>query len=123
VPTPDFEEWLRRQDFPVEETVTLDRFLDYLERELGVHGGSLDVASEVYEERFEIMEELGVRPLPRIYFVRGELRVETRYAVSGAPGLWGRETALRIAEERAYQRGLTEWAEIMRSKREEEFGE
>jgi hypothetical protein len=120
--TPDFEDWLRRQDFPIETTVTLDRWLNYLEEELGIHGGSLDVAEKIFSERFELWEELGIRPVERHYTVEGEPFTETRYGIAGNPGLWGRESMLLFAEAMAEEQGLYEMAERIRAIRREEYG-
>jgi hypothetical protein len=120
--TPDFEDWLRRQDFPIETTVTLDRWLNYLEEELGIHGGSLDVAEKIFSERFELWEELGIRPVERHYTVEGEPFTETRYGIAGNPGLWGRESMLLFAEAMAEELGYYEMAERIRAIRREEFG-
>jgi hypothetical protein len=120
--TPDFEDWLRRQDFPIETTVTLDRWLGYLEEELGIHGGSLDVAEKIFHERFELWEELGIRPVERHYTVEGESFVETRYGIAGNPGLWGRESMLLFAEAMAEELGYYEMAERIRAIRREEYG-
>ena len=122
MPTPDFEEWLRRQDFPIEETVTLDRWLGYLERELGITGGSLEVAKGIFEERYEIWEELGIRPVPIKRVIEGEVFEETRYGIKGNPGLWGREAMLLFAEAMAEDLGYYEMAERIRAIRREEYG-
>jgi hypothetical protein len=121
--TPDFEDWLRRADIPVEETVTLDRYLGYLQEELGIKGKSLDVAKDIYSERYELWEELGIRPVPRHYTVEGEEFTETRYGIAGNPGLWGREAMLLFAEAMAEEEGLLEMAERIRAIRREEYGE
>jgi hypothetical protein len=120
--TPDFEEWLRRQDYPVSETVTLDRWLHYLEEKLDIHKGSLEVAKPIFAERFELWEEVGIRPVKREYTVEGEPFTETRYGIKGSPGLWGRESALLFAEAMAEELGLYEFAERVRAIRREEFG-
>ncbi len=60
MPTPDWEEWLRRQDFDVEDTVTVDAYRRMLEEELDIHGGSLDVASDIYAEKFDVFEPRGI---------------------------------------------------------------
>jgi hypothetical protein len=123
MPTPDFEDWLRRADIPVEETVTLDRYLGYLQEELGITKGSLEVAKDIYSERYELWEELGIRPVERHYTVEGEPFVETRYGIAGNPGLWGRESMLLFAEAMAEEEGLLEMAERIRAIRREEYGE
>jgi hypothetical protein len=120
--TPDFEDWLRRADIPIEETVTLDRYLNYLQEELGIKGGSLEVAKDIYSERYELWEELGIRPVERHYTVEGEPFTETRYGIAGNPGLWGRESMLLFAEAMAEEQGLYEMAERIRAIRREEYG-
>jgi len=112
--TPDFEDWLARQEVPIYATTTLDRYIDYLEDEFGIHGGSLDVARGVYEEVYVGLAELGIRPVERHYTYRGETFTEVRYAIRGAPGLWGRLSAYEIAIERAEEEGLYETAEMLR---------
>lgn len=103
--TPDFEDWLGRQEVPVEDTVTVDKYVSYLEEELGIRGGSLDVARTVYEDRYEILPTLGIRPIERHYTYMGEPFVETRYAIKGYPGLWGKTRMYEIAIEKAYATG------------------
>ena len=114
--TPDFEDWLHRQDIPVEETTTLDKYINYLFDELGIHGDSLAVAEGIYTERYKGLEAYGIRPIARRYMVRGEPFVETRYAISGVPGLWGKFRAYEFAEERAYKAGEFEIAETMHAR-------
>lgn len=113
VVTPDFEEWLGRQEFPVEETVDLERWLEYLEAEMGIHGGSLDVAREIYGERYKGLEEYGIRPVERHYYIAGEPFVETRYAISEMRGLFGKFRAYEIGSERAREAGDVEIANIL----------
>jgi hypothetical protein len=118
----EFEEWLRQVDTPPEESVTLDRWLDYLEREHGIHGGSLKIAEDVYKERFELWEELGIREVKITRYIEGEPFTEYRYGIKGNPGLWGRETMLLFAEAMAEEMGLEEFAERIRAIRREEYG-
>jgi hypothetical protein len=120
--TKDLEKWLERADIPIEEATTLDRYLDYLEENLGIHGGSLKVAEKIFGERYELWDVVGIRAIERHYTVRGEPFVETRYGIAGKPGLWGREKMLDIAEERAWEMGLEEFALRIRAIRQEEFG-
>jgi hypothetical protein len=122
VVTRDLEEWLERADIPIEETATLDRYLDYLEENLGIHGRSLEVAEKIFEERYELWDVVGIRAVERHYTVAGEPFVETRYGIAGKPGLWGREKMLDIAEERAWEMGLEEFALRIREIRQREFG-
>ena len=99
--TPDFEDWLARQEIPIEETTDVDKYQRYLTDEFGVHGDSLTVAAGAYRERYEGLEQYGVRPVQRRYTYRGEPFVETRYAIAGRPGLWGKERAYEFAADRA----------------------
>ena len=108
--TEDFEEWLRRQDIPITETVSVDRYLDYLKEEFGIHGASLDVAEDIYHEKYDYFYPLGIRPIERHYKVEGEPMVETRYGISGYPGLWGYEKTLEIALRKAEE---LEWEEAV----------
>lgn len=115
MPTPDWEEWLRRQDVDVEDTVTLEAYRRMLEDELGIHGGSLDVASDIYAEKYDIFPTLGIHPF--------DWRGTTRYGITGYPGAWGRESALRIGIEKAEWEGLLETAALLTGWKELEFGE
>lgn len=117
--TPDFKDWLGRQEIPIEDTTTVDKYDAYLERELGIHGGSLDVAHEFYEERYEILPTLGIRPFERHYLFRGVPSVETRYAIKGYPGAWGKTRMYEIAAEIADDMGLEDIAVIMLARAEE----
>ena len=112
--TPDWEDWLRRQDFPVEDTTTLDKYIDYLGKELGIHGGSLEIAKDVYSEKYDVWESVGVIPF--------QWRKQTRYGIQGHPGAWGRKNALELGADNAELRGLYETAEILRRWLVEEFG-
>ena len=122
MPTPDFEDWLARQDIPVEETTTVDSYKQYLLEELGIHGGSLDVAGRIYTERYKGLEEYDIRAVERHYLYMGEEFVETRYAIKGEPGMWGKFRAYEFAVERASAAGDYEVAETM-SARYKEMGQ
>lgn len=119
MPTPDFEDWLERQDIPVEATTTKERYTQYMIDEYGFTKGSIDIIEKQYEEKYEIYAEVGIRAVERHYLYMGEPFVETRYAISGEPGLWGRVMSLVYAEERWTARGEPEKAEIARSRLEE----
>lgn len=99
--TPDFEEWLMRQDIPVEDTLTVERYQDYLAEEFGVKGGSLDVARDLYAEKYNIFAELDIRPFQWHTVIQGIRYFQTRYAIKGYPGAWGYTRALEIALEKA----------------------
>ena len=118
--TPDFEEWLMRQDIPVEDTLTVERYQDYLHEEFGVKGGSLDVAKGIYTEKYSILAELEIRPFTWSREYQGVPYWETRYAIKGYPGAWGYESALRIGLEKAEAQEWRFGTEWIRAKMEQE---
>ena len=113
MPTPDWEEWLRRQDIPVEDTTTLEKYRDYLARELGIHGGSLDVASDIYAEKYDVFPSVGITPF--------DWRGTVRYGIKGYAGAWGRENALLYGQDIAEEKGLYDTRDLLRAWYEEEF--
>ena len=117
--TPDFEDWLARQDIPVTEDWELETYQTYLTDTFGIKNGSLTVAEGVWFERYKGLSEYDIRPIERHYLYMGEPFVETRYAIKGLPGLWGKFRAYEIAEERAIEAGEFEIAERLHSKYEE----
>jgi len=118
--TPDFEDWLERQDVPIEETTNLEDYQTYLEEELGIHGGSLEVAKDVYSSKYVYESQLGIRAIEYHGVIRGIEYTDTRYGITGRPGLWGRESMLSIAEEIATERGLGDIAAWFREVRRRE---
>ena len=115
--TPDFEDWLERQDIPIEETTTLEDYQTYLEDQLGIHGGSLKVSEKIYLEQFNYLPQLGIRAIDYHGVIRGIEFTDTRYGIKGHPGLWGRERMLSLAEEIATERGLRDIAAWFREAR------
>ena len=111
--TPDFEDWLERQDIPIEETTEVNKYLQYLMEEIGISGGTVEVAKGVYESRYLGLAEYDIRPIERHYLYQGEPFVETRYAIKGAAGLWGRVSAYTFASERAEEAGNFEIRDLM----------
>ena len=79
--------------------------MNYLRDELGIHDGSLDVASDVYEGKYDFFTQVEIVPITRHYEVQGYPRTETRYGIAGYAGLWGRERAMQIGAEKAEQAG------------------
>lgn len=113
MPTPDWEEWLRRQDFDIEDTLTLDAYKRMLADELDIHGGSLDVAADVYDEKYNVMETLGIRPF--------DWRGTVRYQVEGLKGAWGREAVLNLGVDIAENMGLYDSAMLLAARLDKEF--
>lgn len=114
--TPELEEYLKREEIDLDYTTTEDKYLKYLEEELGIHGGSLEVGKGVYHERYEFMPELGIRPFEWYRTLpSGEIYSETRYGITEYPGAWGYERMLSIGEMKADRAGLwtaREWFRI-----------
>lgn len=117
MPTPDFEDWLRRQDIPVEDTTTVEKYLTYLAEELAIHGGSLDVAEAIYPERYDYLPTLDITPVTFARLYEGEPIEMTRYNIAGIPGLWGYEQTMEFAEIIAEEEGYREISEWFREKR------
>lgn len=105
MPTPDWEEWLRRQDFDIEDTVSVDAYRKMLEEELDIHGGSLDVASDVYAEKFDVFEPIGIHSF--------DWRGTVRYQIEGLKGAWGRQSTLNLAIDIAENMGMYDTAAIL----------
>ena len=114
MPTPDWEEWLRRQDFEVEDTLTVEKYTKMLEDELGIHGGSLDIAKDIYVEKYDVFPALGITPF--------DWRGTTRYGITEYSGAWGRKNMLDIGIDKAEEMGLYDTAEILAKWKEYEFG-
>jgi len=80
-----YMEWLTRMDIPVEETVTIERFQDYLREEFEItEPARIEALWSSTETRFALAGE-GIRPID-ITYPWGR---ETRYGWKGRPGLWG----------------------------------
>jgi len=99
--TPEFRDWLDRQEYPIGVTVTKERFREYGERVLGLRGKSLDVMEEVWEARYENLLRFGIRFIEYEIEYRGIRYDVTRAVITGMPGLWGRIRAYEVAAERA----------------------
>ena len=108
-----------RQELPLEEITTVEKYQQYLLDEFGITGGSLDVAERLYMERYEGLEQYGIRPVRRVYLYQREPFVETRYAIRGAPGLWGRFRAYGFAAERSFAAGDFDVSDMMVARLEE----
>jgi hypothetical protein len=112
VPTPDFEDWLARQEVAEEDITSVEAYQDMARDEWGLKGGSLDVSEAYYRERYQGLEAYGIRPIEREYLYQNEPFAETRYAISGERGLFGKWRAYEIAKDRATEAGDYEMADI-----------
>jgi len=101
--TEEFEEWLRKTELPTNVT-TREKYMQYLEEELGIHGGSLDVAMQVYDRdlAFQPTGEtlLNFHGIFPVELTRWYGKV-TLYKILGIPYLrgWNFVQLLREAEE------------------------
>jgi len=110
--TPDFEEWLMREDIPVEYTAEVEEYLDYLGAVYDFHDGTIEVARDVYAKKYDFLGKLDIKAVTRHYWVQGEAAVETRYIIEGERGLFGAERMYDIAVTRAEERmwhNVVEW--------------
>lgn len=121
--TPDFEEWLGRQDIPIDETDTAERYRQYLLDELGVTplaetGEFSDLQKSMIErqrqERYDVLEPYGIRSVKWHFKSAGETYYQTRYVITEpyARGLWSALSAFKEAERRATAIGEYEKAEL-----------
>lgn len=101
MPTPDFEDWMERQDFDVQDTKSKERYQNMMADQYGFKSEAQQkIIGEQYERKYEVQDRLGIRSIDRKYEYRGEPYVETRYVITGLPGLWGPASAMKIAAER-----------------------
>lgn len=114
MPTPDFEEWLERQDIDLQYTTTKEKWRQYMIDQFGFKKGTLDIAENVRESQYGVLEPLHIRAIEIEYQTAYQHWMETRYAISEQPGLWGAITTYRIAERLMTERGEYELAEVAR---------
>lgn len=112
MPTPDFEEWLKRQEIPIEYETTIDKWQQYMIDRYGFKKGTLNVTELVYEDKFNILEKAGITPYETVSYTAYERIEETRYIIKGEAGFFGKIKAYDIAEERLTAQGETRLAEI-----------
>ena len=112
MPTPDFEDWLDRQDIDISYSTTAEKWRQYMIDEFGIHGGSLDVAEQARQAKYEILPMVGIRPIEYEVQRVGYVETITRYVITEMPGLWGRIRAYEIAADRLTERREFDKAEI-----------
>jgi hypothetical protein len=108
----EFEDWLERQDLPLEDTLTKEKYIEKVKTQVRWSEKSIPIFERVYERRYEVLEPSGIRPVERTYTVAGEKFKETRYAITGEPGLWGRYKAYEFAQQRMGEAGEPEKQQI-----------
>lgn len=114
--TPEFEEWLMRQDIPVTAQTEIDRFIAFLKEEHDISGGTVGVAEEMFKGMYQYDEQIGVVPFEMVRETPEGTYHETRYQFEGIKGAWGRESYLLFAERIAEEMGLYEIADYYREK-------
>jgi len=114
--TPEFEEWLMRQDIPVEAQTEIDKFIQFLKDEHDISGGTVDVAKGKFKEMFKYDEQLGIVPFEVSRETPEGFYKETRYQIEGIKGAWGYENYLVFAEQLAEAYGQFGIAEYYRQK-------
>jgi len=102
--TPDFEDWLARQDETIgmEETIEIETYQEYIANKLGkpVTPAMSDVIEAHWYEEYNILLPLGIKSVTYTYETGPrEGQRETRWVIAGSPGLWGRDTMLAYLEE------------------------
>ena len=109
MPTPDFEEWLARQEIDLEDTLDIDRYQKAMMEEYGFStplgeyepsAAQEAVIAKVWAEKYEQLMPYNIRPVTYTYETGPrEGQRETRWVISGRPGLWGYEGMRTIYEE------------------------
>lgn len=87
-----YMEWLERLEVPIEETVSIGRFQDYLNSLISPPKGMTEITENMLdalwsgvEQKYEKLAPEGVRALT-IEYPWGS---QVRYIIEGHPGLWG----------------------------------
>lgn len=96
--TPDFEDWLARQEVPIEETLDIDAYQDYLIEQIGYRfpylkeapsAKQMAVVGKMWAEKYELLAPYNIRPVTYTYSTGPrEGQRETRWVIAGEPGLW-----------------------------------
>jgi len=102
LPTPDLDEWLARQEIPIEDTITIEDYQYRIAEMLGFEPTSKQwaVVAKVWDEKYNVLAPRGIYSTTYTYETgpRAGQR-ETRWVISGRPGLWSYEAMLRMLEE------------------------
>ena len=90
-----YMEWLERLEVPIEETVSINRFQDYLNNLINPTEAMLDALWGALEQKYEELAPEGVRALT-IEYPWGS---QVRYVIEGHPGLWGYAGMMEVMAE------------------------
>lgn len=109
MPTPDFEEWMKRQEIDLEDTLDIDRYQQKFFEQYGFTTplGTTEpspaqkaVMATAWAEKYEQLMPYNIRPITYEYETgpRAGQR-ETRWVIYGRPGLWSYESMREIYDE------------------------
>ncbi len=94
---------------PIEDTLTLDQYQDYLLEQIGYQFPYLRdrpsikqmaVVGKIWAEKYELLMPFNIRPVTYTYTTGPrEGQTETRWVIIGEPGLWGYESMRKFFEE------------------------
>ncbi len=100
---------MARQEVPIEDTLTLEAYQDYLQEQIGYQFPYLDdlpsvkqmaTVGKVWAEKYDLLMPYNIRPVTYTYATGLRAgQVETRWVIEGRPGLWGYESMRIIFEE------------------------
>ncbi|MBU0791798.1 MAG: hypothetical protein KKC55_15210 [Gammaproteobacteria bacterium] len=90
-----YQEWLDRLEIPIEEQSTIEDFQEYLKAEFLFGDAQVEALSGAFSVERDF-EKVGIHAVTVTYPWGKDLR----YGISGAPGLWGFESAMRFYGER-----------------------
>ena len=90
-------EWLERLEIPIEDTVSIEAFQNYLKEVLGITltDAQRDALWEATGYEYEILAPLGVRAI----YITYPWGKQLRFVIAKMPGLWGWSSVQRFLEE------------------------
>ena len=84
---------------PIEDTLTLDMYLDYFAEQLVLSPRQEAVVGKIWAEKYELLMPLNIRPVTYTYTTGPRIgQTETRWVIEGYPGLWSYESMREIYE-------------------------
>ena len=105
----DFEEWIARQEIALEDTLSIDTYQQAFMEEYGITVplGTYEpsakqeaVFAKVWAEKYGQLMPYNIRPVTYEYATGPRAgQQETRWVISGRPGLWGYESMRGIYNE------------------------
>ena len=99
--TPDFDDWLARQEVDIEDTLDIDSYQDWFAEQIGYTLTPKQQArvGKVYGEKYDELMPYGIRPITYTYGTGPrEGQEETRWVIWNIPGLWSYARMREILE-------------------------